>query len=110
MGLLSLLIYSRLLLSLLICLLVTTWQRGRQPVWQRKTVGEWLVELRKARLRHRQPVPFYLPFPSRGATNLLTQIAYTEDINGFLHNPAAEALRALGTKAVQYLDTAPLPV
>ena len=93
-----------LLLLILICAAAMLWRGNRQPVWQGKTVGEWFVEFRNARLRHRHAIPVFLPLGFKGSTNLVSQVAYSENIDEWLRDPAARALRAFGTKAVPFLE------
>ena len=93
-----------LLLLLLVGAVAIQWQRKRQPVWQGKTVGEWFVEFRKARPRHRHPITVWLHVPFGGTTNRVAQVAYSEHIDELLNDPAAKALREFGTNAVPFLE------
>ena len=98
------LILSGVLLLLLSCVVAVRWRQSHEPVWQGKTVSEWFVEFRKARPRHRHAVTVFVPSGFKGGTNLLPQVAYSENIDELLRDPAANGLRALGTNAVPFLE------
>ena len=98
------LILSGVLLLLLSCAVAVRWRQSHEPVWQGKTVSEWFVEFRKARPLHRHAVTIFRPAGFGGATNLVADVAYSENIDELLRDPAARALRALGTNAVPFLE------
>jgi len=100
-------IVSCFLLCLLAFWAALHWQRNRQVRFQGKTAPEWFVEFRKARPLCRRSLvnPLLVPLlRTRGATNLMSQVTYYEDLNLLFFHPAADGLRNLGSNAVPFLE------
>src|SRR5882724_6879226 len=85
-------------------LLISLWSR-REPVWNGRTCSEWFAEFRRAKVRHRRlsVSQAFFAVTSNGQTRLVLGTNYFDDINGLFADPAADALRALGTNIIPVL-------
>jgi HEAT repeats len=73
----------------------------KEPTWQGKTYSQWFAEFRQAKVRRRQTSQSWIMLPS--SSKPVLSAGYYDDIDGLLRDPAADALRAMGTNIVPLL-------